>query len=465
MRWRITYPSCSKDHGTDIELPFVIAVIGDFADGAPQKPLSERRFTTILDTTKTSSQCGPPCHAHPGLRHLVRSCATAPAVTIRFLHATKQELLDDAIGSPETSRSHLYRAIVQDSSGMFGYYPCSVVLVDHEFSPAPLDIKLLQLLAVIGRAAHVPILASPNVDFVPADVAGPRDPTEVCNQLYQASNATDRFWHWQQLRQHPAAQYLFLVTPPVCLCQEDCEPSPTCKDRPQGNRVGCATPTTWTSPVYCIASRLVIAHDLYGWPATLAPERHEELGLSVCLPISRYDDRVVRLPPLRWAPALASCGFVPIVGRRSSSLAIIPSCRSVAQIAEKAEAKSPELDCQLLSLSTICRFAHCVRVMRRESEALQSSRPEVFFEAVLSWLDRCASATVDSDGTPPPFFAGHARLEQNGEDGFGVRLSILPNYLSAKATRPVELEIRFGPTEKRIQSHAAAAHGGAEFHV
>jgi predicted component of type VI protein secretion system len=322
-----------------------------------------------------------------------------------------------------------------------------VLVVDHEFSPDRSDIELLTFLAEVGMEAHTPVLASTQLSFVPAGTAGPRDPDEACTEFYQG----DQFVHWRKLRRKPAGRNLYLVIPRVYLCGSDAQPA---KQHPQDIPEDMLSEQhLGMSPAYCVASRLAIAHGLYGWSATFSPERHRELGL-----MAGSDDESVRLPPLRWAAALANSGFLPIVGRRGSSFAAIFTCRSVAQTSAVTLDEHVLHDQQLLDVSVLCRIMHYIQAILRESNAVAGSGPQAIHDLVSGWLMGCCPSANSSDELVP-LISANAVLKTHATGDFTIYLEVVPNLIGVKKrNQPLHGEIRFR-REERFRGAAVPGEG------
>ena len=447
-RFPITYPAYDGEEQNRRELPFIIGAIGNFGSAMGREPFRARRFVDVPLGSGNATELQLPRGS--GLSYLAARCAGLDSVRVRYFEATAEELADDLTRTARVTETHLYRKVLEEYLGTHGGCPFSVLILDHEFSPESGDLSLLAGMAWLGMRAHVPVLASPALDFIPTGAAGPRDPQGVCEAFYQDS----RFAGWKQLRRETSAAYLYMVMPRLFVCQPDAS-----EVNPQLKLAADQHPaeTTPMNPAYPVAANLALAHQTWGWPASISAEVHPRMGFSICQQTSV--EGAVRLPPLRWAEWLARSGFLPIVGRRGSNYAAIFSCRSVAQTRD---------DLQLLSMALVGRLAHHIEALHRQARYRDSSSEE-FLTSVSQWLAEYCQEGESPAASPSggyPLRRGSVRILDLTAQDVVLRLEVTPNFLGVERPPNLVTNLHVSRREWRGAARAARAdEGGAELRV
>ena len=155
----------------EIELPFVIGVIGDFSGipDAERAPLRDRRFVSVDCRTLDDflGAAAPPPEAavwqvesaRRGVRHLVSRLASRSNLRIRLADVSRTELRKD-LRAVDPEESWLYRRLAEDAYSWLDDAPMSVLICDHEFTSHPGDVGFLENLSHIAASLLTPVIAA-----------------------------------------------------------------------------------------------------------------------------------------------------------------------------------------------------------------------------------------------------------------------------------------------------------------
>jgi len=147
-----------------------------------------------------------------GLYMLVRTLDTDESLKVSILDLSREELQDDLFASADLTQSQLVKIIFGEAEKHGDGHGWSVVAGAYRFGADADDLRALNRLMKIAKAANVPFLgdATPTLAGVPAfeGVLNPREWTPAA----EAAGG-----YWSMLRRQPEAPWLGLAAPRVLL--------------------------------------------------------------------------------------------------------------------------------------------------------------------------------------------------------------------------------------------------------
>jgi type VI secretion system protein ImpC len=311
-----------------------------------------------------------------GLHYFVRNTETDEMLKIRFMSLSKAELSKTIRKYQGTAwdQSPLFKKVYDDEFGTFGGEPYGCLIGDYEFSNSPEDVQTLSGMAQIAAAAHSPFIAAVSPSIMQMEswqqIASPRDLSEVFS--------TPDYAAWRSLREAEDSRYIALTMPrflarlpygggtnPVeeFAFEEDC-------------RVGDHRSYTWCNAAYAMGVNITRAFKLYGWCVRIRGV--ESGGLVEGLPVHVFladDGSVDMQSPTevsisdRWEAALTKNGFMPLVHRKNTDIAVFLAAQSLHKSAEYDDPEATAnavLAARLPCVLASCRFAHYLKCIVRD---------------------------------------------------------------------------------------------------
>jgi len=310
-----------------------------------------------------------------GLRYLVGSTATGPALKIRLLNASKRELVRDFQGALEFDQSTLFKKVYEEEFGTFGGAPFAALLGDYEISRQPEDMYFIEQMSHIAAAAHAPFVtaAAPELFGLETfgDLGKPRDMAKVFDTVEYAK--------WKAFRESDDARYVGLTLPrflgrlpfhPVDGTTVDGFNFVEDVDgRDHGKYL-------WCNATYAFGARLTSAHEQFGWCAAIRGV--EGGGLVEDLPTHtfRTDEGEVALKcPTEVAitdrreKELSDLGFISLVHCKNTAYAAFfgaQSAQKAMRYGSEAANANAVLSSQLQYIFAVSRIAHYMKAMMRD---------------------------------------------------------------------------------------------------
>lgn len=346
------------------------------------------------------------------LRLLVSNSETGDELRIKVLHASKLELAKQLRRYAGTAwdQSPMFKRLYGDGFGSAGGEPIGCVVLGYAFDHSPPDVSLLHQLANIGEAMHAPVFAaaSPAVmQFESWDeLPNPRD----LSKIFQ----TPEYAHWRSLREAESSRFLGLTLPGFLLRP------PYVRQSPSDGRYrfdedvsdGGSSRFLWGNAAFLLALNIHRAFSIHGWCARIRglagggavddllhitpPGRHGTRIGPTSVPI---DDRR--------AAELIRTGFIPLVSRADSSLAVFPDVPSLHHPHEY-DAASATLNArtaaQLPYVLAVSRLIHYLKAIGRDVLCDLADRA-----AAQAWVERWVADYVDPDPGDPSGFVSPAR--------------------------------------------------------
>ena len=144
-----------------------------------------------------------------GLQFLVSRVETNETLKLFIVDITKTELNTDLGSNESLTSTGTYKFFVDQSVGIPGADPWTLMLGMFTFDKTQEDITLLRHLAQIAQAAGAPLITGAHSHFVGCDsIAGTPDPTNWHEAEEPAVNKL-----WQEFRSSPEAGFIGLTAP------------------------------------------------------------------------------------------------------------------------------------------------------------------------------------------------------------------------------------------------------------
>lgn len=320
------------------------------------------------------------------LDRLARQAQNSPSTQVHLLNMTQDQLTDDL--DQQLTTSQLFEWVYNQELGQYGGQPYSLLLADYYWAAHQQDLKNLEQLALLGQAAHCPVVTG-----VQPSLLGMKEFTDALDQeLFESLASSRRFIKLRQLMASEAARYLTLTLPRVLLRP----PYQQLLGSAWFQEVSSAeaTPLLWGHPGYPLASQILDSFQQLGAYTGLL---HSQGKLAPAFSKIQLGSGHVKQSPLEvnWSPGqinkLVKQGFSPWQpgGEGGQQLMLDRAVSLHAGQNPKADQLAP--DNQLLFLLTTCRVAHYLKQLIRELLGTSASLESL--EAHLNqWLQGIVSA-------------------------------------------------------------------------
>jgi type VI secretion system protein ImpC len=310
-----------------------------------------------------------------GLRYLVFNTSTSTTLKIKFLNATKKELVKDFQSAIDFDQSTMFKKIYEEEFGTFGGAPFGTLIGDFETTRQPEDMYFIEQMGHVAAASHAPYIsaASPELFGLESysEMSKPRDLAKVFDTVEYAK--------WKSFRESEDSRYVGLTLPRF-LGRLPFNP----KDGTtvEGfNFVEDVDGTDhskylWCNAAYAFGVRLTKAFEDFGWCAAIRGV--EGGGLVEDLPTHTFktDEGEVALKcPTEIAitdrreKELSDLGFISLVHCKNTDYAAFFGAQS-AQKAKKyntdAANANAVLSSQLQYIFSVSRIAHYMKSMMRD---------------------------------------------------------------------------------------------------
>lgn len=371
-----------KDHAIELLKEFVAQVEKGGADNMPNAAaFMHKRIQEIDDLI--SAQVNEILHHQDfqkleaswrGLHFLVSNTECSTHLKLRFLNATKKELLDDLEKALEFDQSSLFKKIYEEEYGTFGGHPYSCLMGDYEFSRSPQDQELLRKLSGVAAAAHAPFIAGADPKLFHMETFESLPTPRDLAKLFESSDMAA----WRSFRQSEDSRYVTLVLPHV-LMRLPYGPETVPVDglnfveKVDGmdNSKFC-----WGNASYALAQRITHAFAAYGWTAAIRGV--EGGGLVESLPAYTFKspdgDLILKCPTEvtitdRREKELSDLGFIALCHCKGTDFAAFfggqtsqePKVYNLADATANAN-----LSARLPYILASSRFAHYIKAIMRD---------------------------------------------------------------------------------------------------
>jgi len=336
-----------------------------------------------------------------GLHYLTTNSETSNKLKIRVMNISKSELRRTLASYRGNiwDQSPVFKRIYEEEFGQLGGEPFGCIIGDYYFDHSLPDIELLTGLSRIAASAHCPFIAAASQNLLNMD-----DWSELSNPVDLAKIlTTPDYLAWNSLRQSSDSRYLALTLPrfasraPYGRFGELLDTLPFEEDLSRG-----AQDVVWSNAAYAMAVNINRAYVKHGWCSQI--RGIESGGVVQNLPMLRYAAHDtfdgVGIPTEttisdRREAELSRAGFMPLVYRKNSDIAVFVGARSVhlPKTYDNTEAnENSELSARLPYLFAVSRFAHYLKCIARDKVGSFASRQDL-----QRWLNDWVMRYVDGD--------------------------------------------------------------------
>ena len=380
--------------------------------------------------------------AWKGLKLLVDRVDFRENIKLEFIHATKEELLEDFEDAPEIVQSGLYKQVYKKAYGQFGADPYGLMIGNYQFGPSTPDIKLLGHVASVGAMAHAPFIAAAGHEFFSVDAFTDLPNRDDIKDFFEAA----KFTKWRSLRESEDARYLGLTMPRFLLrTPYDPEENPiksfVYKEVVDDNH----EKFLWGNTAFLMATCIANSFAKYRWcPNIIGPQSG---GAIEDLPLHLFEamgQQQMKIPTEiliddRKEFEISEEGFIPLVMRKDSDNAAFFSANS-SQLPKNfpktkeglAAQTNYKLGTQLPYMFIINRLAHYIKVLQREQIGSWKERQDLERE-LNNWIKQYIA---DQENPPADVRSERplraARIEVADVEGdpgwYQVSLAVRPHF-------------------------------------
>jgi type VI secretion system protein ImpC len=347
---------------------------------------------------------------------------------VRVLNISKKELgrtLERFAGTA-WDQSPIFKEFYATAYGIFGGDPYGCLVGDYYFDNSPQDVALLGEVAKVAAAAHAPFIAGagPGVLGLGSwqELSNPRDLTKI--------QSTPEYAAWKSLRASEDSRYIGLALPRfLSRLPYGARTNPVDGFAFEEDTASAAHDKyTWANAAYAMAVNINHSFKVTGWCTQIRGV--DNGGAFEGLPVHTFptDDGGVDMKcPTeigiddRRERELADLGFMPILHKKNTDIAVFMGAQSLQKPQEFQDpkaTKNAKLSASLPYLFACCRLAHYLKVMVREKVGSFKERGEM--EAWLSdWIMQyvLAGAAISTDTQKAKRPLAEARVEVRDVEG------------------------------------------------
>jgi type VI secretion system protein ImpC len=337
-----------------------------------------------------------------GLKYLVDNSDPDEMLKIRVLNVSKNDLRKTMRRYKGTGwdQSPIFKKLYEEEYGQFGGEPYGCIVGDYYFDHSAPDVELLGELARVAAAAHAPFIAgaSPNLMQMNSwqELSNPRDLTKIFSNTEYAA--------WRGLRESDDSKYVGLAMPRyLSRMPYGASTNPVDEfDFEEDTEGGTHAKYTWSNAAFAMAANINRSFKEYGWCTSIRGV--ESGGVVTDLPAHTFpsDDGGVDMKcPTEIAISdrreaeLAKNGFMPLVHRKNTDLAVFIGAQSLNKPAEYYDADATanaNLAARLPYMFACSRFAHFLKCIVRDKIGSFRERDDM-----QKWLNQWIMNYVDGD--------------------------------------------------------------------
>lgn len=386
-----------------------------------------------------------------GLHHLVSRSETDSQLKIRVLNLSRGELGKTLKRYEGTNwdQSPLFKKVYEAEFGVAGGEPFGAIIGDFHFDHSPQDVKMLQGMAKISAAAHVPFISSANSTLLGLDSWQElQNPTDI-KKLF----TTPEYAAWRALRDSEDAKYLGLTAPrflarlPYGSRTAPVEEFAFEEDTSGGD-------FTWANSAYAMGVNINRSFKEYGWCSRIVG--FNSGGAVEDLPVHVFptDDGGVDMKcPTEIAitdrreKELADSGLMPLCHKKNTNEAAFMDASSVhlAPVYDDKEATAnSRLGARLPYLFATCRFAHYLKCMVRDQIGSSRSREQLqrwLHDWIMNYVDGDPLNSSESTKAERPLADASVVVEEDPENPgyYRSKFYLRPHYQLAGLTVSLRL--------------------------
>lgn len=321
-----------------------------------------------------------------GLSYLVTNSESSRRLKIRVMDIGKSELartLSNYRGAM-WDQSPIFKRVYEDEFGQFGGEPFGCLIGDFYFDQSAADVELLGAMSRIAASAHCPFIGAASPAMMQMD-----DWSELSNPVELAKIfTTPDYIAWNSLRQSADSRYVALTLPrfaaraPYGRRGDQLQAFPFEEDLSRG-----AQDVVWSNAAYAMGVNINRAFEKYGWCSQIRGV--ESGGVVQDLPLLNFTafdssggmgiPTEITISDRREAE-LSRSGFMPMVYRKNSDMAVFVGARSVhlPKLYEAVEDnENSELSTRLPYLFAVSRFAHYLKCIARDKVGSFKTRTDI----------------------------------------------------------------------------------------
>ncbi|WP_372394684.1 type VI secretion system contractile sheath large subunit [Azospirillum sp. HJ39] len=320
-----------------------------------------------------------------GMHYMVSRAETGPTLKLRFLNASKKELLADFEKASEFDQSSLFKAIYEAEYGTFGGQPYGMLIGDYEFGRNAQDMELLKSMSQVAAAAHAPFIsaASPRLFDMDsfAELGNPRD----LSKIFESSELAK----WKSLRESEDSRYVTLALPHILMrlpYGPDTKPVEGVNFTEDVDGAD-HSKFVWGNAAWALGARITDAFSKYGWCAAIRGV--EGGGLVEGLPAYSFKtdngDIALKCPTEvaitdRREKELNDLGFISLIHCKGTDYAAFFGGQTVNKPkiynTDSANANA-RLSAVLPYVMAASRFAHYLKAIMRDKVGSFQSRADI----------------------------------------------------------------------------------------
>jgi type VI secretion system protein ImpC len=337
-----------------------------------------------------------------GLHYLVNNTESDEMLKIRVMNISKKELgknLRKYKGS-NWDQSPVFKKFYEEEFGTFGGEPYGCLVGDYHFDHSPTDVEMLGQIAQVAAAIHAPFIGGAAPSLMQMDswqeLSNPKDLSMIFT--------TPEYAAWRSLRESDDARYLGLCMPrflsrlPYGSKTDPVEEFDFEEDTAGADH----SKYTWANAAYAMAVNINRSFKEYGWCSRIRGV--ESGGVVEELPTHTFptDDGGVDMKcPTEIAISdrreaeLAKNGFMPLIHKKNSDLAVFIGAQSLQKPTEYDDpdaTANANLGARLPYLFACSRFAHYLKCIARDKIGSFKEKDDL-----QSWLQDWILQYVDGD--------------------------------------------------------------------
>jgi type VI secretion system protein ImpD len=335
------------------------------------------------------------------LRRLVRTAGANPRIKIRVLDLRWAELCRDLERTIEFDQSHLFYKIYEEEFGTPGGEPFGLLIGDyhiaHRRGPGRStdDVAALREMSRIAAAAFAPFIVGVTPEFFGLDSFA-----ELCLPVnLPVIFQLPEYLRWRSFQDTEDSRFVGLVMPRILARQTYRDDDSRVDEFRFEEECGAHEQLLWGAGAYGFAGVVMRAFAESGWFTHIRGGilGIEEGGLIPELEIPSFetDDRgVATIFPAevtiedRQEAELGELGLIPMVRANGTSLAVFcgnASAQRPKTYDRLATTVNARLSSMLQYILCVCRFAHYLKVIGRETLGSVKSAAEVE-QRLQSWI-------------------------------------------------------------------------------
>lgn len=309
-----------------------------------------------------------------GLRYLVMNAETGTTLKLRLLNISKPDLLKDLEKAVEFDQSALFKKLYEEEYGTFGGLPYSALIGDYAFGRHPQDMALIEKIAQVAAAAHVPFIAAADAKLFDlgsfTELGVPRDLSKIFE--------SEELIKWRSFRDSEDSRYVSLVLPHILMRL------PYGPNTVPVEGVGFVEDTDgrdhakylWGNAAYALGERITSAFSHYSWTAAIRGVEGggKVEGLPTHTFLTDEGDIALKCPTEvaitdRREKELSDLGLITLVHCKGTDYAAFfggQTTNKPRKYNTNAANANAEISARLPYILNASRFAHYIKVIMRK---------------------------------------------------------------------------------------------------